>query len=137
VSGSTLNSQAILMMINRSEYLEEFGLHGAESGSLHLFQKYSKTYSIRPPNAEICGVKFIKMMNIKLFGSHERLLIPLHLDKINTFSNLIKDYQVKLVVDKNRISKDNLRTITKIFQKLKVNNNYPEVSYSIKFAEIK
>jgi hypothetical protein len=97
-------------MINRPEYLEEFGLQGAQSGSLHLFQKYSKTYSIRPPNAEICGVKFIKMM---------------------------KDYEVKLVVDRNRISKDSLRAIAKIFQKLKADNSYPAVSYSIKFAEVK
>jgi hypothetical protein len=124
-------------MINRPEYLEEFGLQGAQSGSLHLFQKYSKTYSLEPPNAEVCGIKFKKMMNIKLFGSHEQLLIPLHLDKLNTFSNLIKDYEVKLVVDRNRISKDSLRAIAKIFQKLKADNSYPAVSYSIKFAEVK
>jgi hypothetical protein len=137
VSENPLNSKAILMMINNQEHLKDFTLEGATSGSLHLMQKYSDKYSLQPANAEVCGLPFSQMRDIKLLGKDGQMLIALHLDKLNTFSNVVREYEMKLVVDRNRITKEAYRDIVKVLQKLKAENTFPEVCFSLKFEPIK
>lgn len=61
----------------------------------------------------------------------------MHLDKLSTFSNIMRDYEMKLTVDKNRITRDGYRNLVKVFQKLKIENAYPNVGFSLKYDEIK
>ena len=100
-------------------------------------QKHSDKYSVEKANAEVCGLPFNLMRDIKLLSREGHMLLSQHLDKLNTFSCVIKEYEVKLVVDRNRISRESYRNIVKVFQKLKVENTFPGVSFTLKLNPIK
>lgn len=136
VAENPLNTKAILMMINQPEHLKDFQLEGATAGSLHLMKKYSKKHSLQQPNAELCGKQFHQMRDIKLLGKDGQLLLGVHLDKLDTFSNILRDYEVKLVVDRNRITRDTYRNLVHLFQKLKAEKVYPNVGFSLKFDRV-
>lgn len=64
-------------------------------------------------------------------------MIPKYLSKIETFNSIgiQSPYACSITIDRNKISPKEEREILKVFSKLKQEDEFPGVSFVLKFSE--
>lgn len=134
----TKERQFLPVMITDKTLLKDYGLEGAESGSLHLIKRHSNKYDLHPADAEVAGVKCHILKDIDPFTNEGDLSLAEIMGKLSVFSEAMPEkYQVTVTVDRNSIPKGTSDNIAKIFKEIKLSNKFPEVSFKLANAPVK